>query len=638
MDNIMNGQMTLFEEETKAVKKVSQDFGEHIGGARKELWSTRGLALCDIAVMNDAEKAKFVKKDNIWKKPDYDQMIESGTPVDVAYAIKMVRDGIPAKPVILYGEDKDPEIVKTKQENYIRFVTLIRDGIKDASSKEDFMEKQVMVRNQIVDPERSTTYTKCAIPDFCGLFQTKLVRALWTDRYIFAKYDSQIKKKQFGVKKEDKIPAGWSIEFYSPDGFYSRSKDGYEKDTYFISKGYSVIYKNISTYGEALELCQGYAKQIASKSPRKASSTPKQLKHIRRIGLPDVRNGRNITGDDFLKDFNIRGGEFGNWMSEKDAQANLNMAYEAFCDFADILGIPKSSVSFDGKLAIAFGARGKGTASAHYEPLREVINITKMKGAGSLGHEMFHALDDLVAKKLGLSKMMTESGKKDIPESVQRVIDAMQYRKPTKEEVENTKAKKIESAQKRVLRTIDYVFPETNLSDEQKATRNDLVTHIMNDVTSEMISSDNLSTEAIEELSSYKKKETGRVISKDNKKNLYWAWYFLKEAKTMDYSNMKFESDYYKESKKMDKYTSKDKFGYWSSTVEMFARAGACYLTDSLKVKDAKDDYLSGHSESCIGMDKNLDLIYAMPRGEERKAINVAIHDMIEDLKGKNLI
>ena len=92
----------------------------------------------------------------------------------------------------------------------------------------------------------------------------------------------------------------------------------------------------------------------------------------------------------------------------------------------------------------------------------------------------------------------------------------------------------------------------------------------------------------------------------------------------------------------MDDCTSKDKFGYWSSTVEMFARAGACYLSDMLKAKGAKSDYLCGHSECCVGSnitrDGEIELVYAMPRGEERKAINSAIQEMIEDLKEKKLI
>lgn len=638
----MEGQMSLFntpEVSGTSALKVSRDFGEHIGGARKELWSAGGINLEDLLDMNDAEKAKFVKKDNIWKKPDYEQMVEAGVPKVVAYAIKEVRNAIPAKPYVSYFEQDDPEKVKYRMECYVKFVTMIRDTMSGVSSEEEFMEKQQVVYNQIVDPERSTRYSISSKTEYTGLFQTKLLRAIRCNHQTFCNYIHYMEMEQFAVKKEDKVPAGWKIEKYSPDGFYSRSRVGCIRDTYIVSKGYSVIEKNIPTYEEALCKCQEYAKQLRAKKPRKASATPKQLKRVERTGLPDVRNGRDIVGEDFLKDFGIRGGEFGNWMSEKDAQASLNMAYEAFCDFADVLGIPLSSVSFCGRLAIAFGARGQGSAVAHYEPLREVINITKMKGAGSLGHEMFHALDDIVAKKLGLKKMMTESFEKEkIPESVRNVISAMQYRKATKEEIEAEKAKKIGNTEKLLQKCIDSVFPADGLTDAQVKKRAELVRNIFADKEEHLISIDGTATAAIEALSSYKKEVTGRVINKESRKDLFWTWYRYERAVTASYNDMQMLSEYHKESKKMDDCTAKDKFGYWSSTVEMFARAGACYLTDMLKAKGAKSDYLSGHSESCVGMDKNLNPVYAMPRGEERKAINAAIHDMIEDLKAKELI
>lgn len=638
----MEGQMSLFntpEVSGTSALKVSRDFGEHIGGARKELWSAGGINLEDLLDMNDAEKAKFVKKDNIWKKPDYEQMVEAGVPKVVAYAIKEVRNAIPAKPYVSYFEQDDPEKVKYRMECYVKFVTMIRDTMSGVSSEEEFMEKQQVVYNQIVDPERSTRYSISSKTEYTGLFQTKLLRAIRCNHQTFCNYIHYMEMEQFAVKKEDKVPAGWKIEKYSPDGFYSRSRVGCIRDTYIVSKGYSVIEKNIPTYEEALCKCQEYAKQLRAKKPRKASATPKQLKRVERTGLPDVRNGRDIVGEDFLKDFGIRGGEFGNWMSEKDAQASLNMAYEAFCDFADVLGIPLSSVSFCGRLAIAFGARGQGSAVAHYDPLREVINITKMKGAGSLGHEMFHALDDIVAKKLGLKKMMTESFEKEkIPESVRNVISAMQYRKATKEEIEAEKAKKIGNTEKLLQKCIDSVFPADGLTDAQVKKRAELVRNIFADKEEHLISIDGTATAAIEALSSYKKEVTGRVINKESRKDLFWTWYRYERAVTASYNDMQMLSEYHKESKKMDDCAAKDKFGYWSSTVEMFARAGACYLTDMLKAKGAKSDYLSGHSESCVGMDKNLNPVYAMPRGEERKAINAAIHDMIEDLKAKELI
>ncbi len=42
-----------------------EDFGEKIGGARKDLWKERGLYVNDLDTMNDREAEKFVKKDNI---------------------------------------------------------------------------------------------------------------------------------------------------------------------------------------------------------------------------------------------------------------------------------------------------------------------------------------------------------------------------------------------------------------------------------------------------------------------------------------------------------------------------------------------------------------------------------------------
>ena len=86
----------------------------------------------------------------------------------------------------------------------------------------------------------------------------------------------------------------------------------------------------------------------------------------------------------------------------------------------------------------------------------------------------------------------------------------------------------------------------------------------------------------------------------------------------------------------MDKACAKEQNGYWSSTCEMFARAGACFVTDALLAKGAKNDYLSGHSECCVSMQFNNDgtseVIKATPQGKERQRINDAIRIMLNDL------
>jgi hypothetical protein len=55
-------------------------------------------------------------------------------------------------------------------------------------------------------------------------------------------------------------------------------------------------------------------------------------------------------------------------------------------------------------LAIALGSRGSGRANAHYEPMKNVINLTAKNGNGSLAHEWAHALDSKLAEHVDIEK------------------------------------------------------------------------------------------------------------------------------------------------------------------------------------------------------------------------------------------
>ena len=112
----------------------------------------------------------------------------------------------------------------------------------------------------------------------------------------------------------------------------------------------------------------------------------------------DYRQGRDITPEEFRETFGFRGVEFGNWVPQAERQLYLNKTCDAIMDFCKVVGISPKAFSLGGELALAFGSRGKSRALAHYEPLKMVINLTRMKGAGSLAHEWFHALDNYLAK------------------------------------------------------------------------------------------------------------------------------------------------------------------------------------------------------------------------------------------------
>lgn len=70
-----------------------EDYGEKIGGAKKDLWKQRGLMISDFKKMNDRESEKYVTKDNIWQKPDYMQLVQDGLDIKVAYFRNLVEGG-----------------------------------------------------------------------------------------------------------------------------------------------------------------------------------------------------------------------------------------------------------------------------------------------------------------------------------------------------------------------------------------------------------------------------------------------------------------------------------------------------------------------------------------------------------------
>ena len=124
----------------------------------------------------------------------------------------------------------------------------------------------------------------------------------------------------------------------------------------------------------------------------------------------DYRGGADVTAEDFMNAFGFRGVQFGNWTNQADRQMAVNQAYDAFMDLAKLIGVSPRALSLNGELGIAFGARGNGGALAHYEPNEVVINLTKTKGAGSLAHEWWHALDNYLSRKSGVPMgMVTDS-------------------------------------------------------------------------------------------------------------------------------------------------------------------------------------------------------------------------------------
>lgn len=154
---------------------------------------------------------------------------------------------------------------------------------------------------------------------------------------------------------------------------------------------------------------------IEEASNKERNEIKKQLKQIEAIHLSQIkrkgyewRDNKNVEAEDFMNEFGFRGVEFGNALPNKERQIVLNMAYDSFCDLAYVLKIKRKELGLLFKqeenfksLAMAFGTRGVANTSAIFSSVKNIINLNRLNGAGSLAHEFGHALEFAINNQKG---------------------------------------------------------------------------------------------------------------------------------------------------------------------------------------------------------------------------------------------
>lgn len=127
-----------------------EDFGEKIGGARKDLWIGRGLGLEDLDCMNEAERNHYVTRDNVWPLPDAKKLIAEGADKFIVYWQREVRRHIRKIPDPMFGLSDQGKIFKA-QEQYIMMAGTIRDTAMAVKSEEDIQKFYEASRSHFAD-------------------------------------------------------------------------------------------------------------------------------------------------------------------------------------------------------------------------------------------------------------------------------------------------------------------------------------------------------------------------------------------------------------------------------------------------------------------------------------------------------
>jgi len=169
--------------------------------------------------------------------------------------------------------------------------------------------------------------------------------------------------------------------------------------------------------GHAQDIMEGHSanKTFGTVGTKKNEFNPADLyvKHATRKGGRMIDAATVKAATDYMTgSLKMRGIQHGNSVTDEERQHHLQKSSEAFADLMDATGLDDHHASMGGKLGIAFGARGRGGALAHYEPSNQVINLTRASGVGSLAHEWGHFFDHALMD-FGISNAATNRADAD---------------------------------------------------------------------------------------------------------------------------------------------------------------------------------------------------------------------------------
>lgn len=392
-----------------------EDFGEKILGARKDVWGKYKHAL-EEEIPSTAENVTLGK---FFPEPNYDAAIRQGITADTLAAVKALRDSIPAKPQRSYRQGQWLETLK-----YVRALSLqLLNGQLSTQQLQQMLQQGGRAVSSLT--ETISFYQDLGYPLFTKArgYTMHVQNYLVYNGHRFAEPTPIYEFKRgwrsvYGSPSKEETLA-FARKFFTEKavkGAAPTKLDLYQK----VRTGEVVIGKKIAS-GKYIDLKGGFTKVADAQKYLEENQAHLEALLEAKRKMPDVRRkineerigkvyrpaGTVVTPERFMQEFGFRGVQFGNWVEQERRAQDLNNAYDALLDMANLLHIPSRAVSLDGQLGLAFGARGIPGAAAHYEHKQVVINLTKTQGAGSLGHEWWHALDNYFGKTSGQDAMQT---------------------------------------------------------------------------------------------------------------------------------------------------------------------------------------------------------------------------------------
>jgi hypothetical protein len=369
-----------------ARKSAVRNAGEDLkGSARHKRNEWRGL--------EDAEKngtaADFVNRDNLLKAEPHELMTLADKNPLTALAMHFALRAFPAKPG--YGNERQRARTDeaTRKKDREQFVSMYReykakceelaksepDAAKAINSLKEFVGEKIFDLRGIPKEIRNDYLGRSGVGG--------------TDKYNNLANSLVDTKTNLLIGRQSRKTgvAGRLEEF---------AKAFYESKGDLKTKSLAELAEPVKDVIEGRSINETFGKKGEGKSKETFTAADKYVKHAKRVGgrdVSDVTSDANKAAKHLLDKFGARGVQFGNSVTDDERAHHAARLVESLADLADVTGLKPQDLGLGGKVGWAIGARGHGTALAHYEPSTQVINLTRKSGVGALAHEWGHAFD-----------------------------------------------------------------------------------------------------------------------------------------------------------------------------------------------------------------------------------------------------
>lgn len=328
----------------------------------------------------------MVKKKDIWPEPDWTKLIENGSSHFVVCTGKYIYDrcaSSPRIPVNISDADRD-----RVQNDYIKYISRLKEIFEEPVTlqESDILNNKIydiVTRNEINN--RSSHLDKCG---FLSLF-IRDKNVLYMDSHSIRNISLMNLSRMYDISLPE-----------DDRGIYITQEKG---KTQGYLKGRKVNEVSSLEYEEALSVLRRL-----NRGGRKSSTVRERQKIVFpvRDGL-DYRAGRDISEEQFIKDFALKTISFGSGITSVEKQEILNHYYDAMSDMVVVLGLSDPRcLGFNERLIMTFGKSGVVNTLANFQPLHDTdmnwfptINFNRLNSIGTLAHEYGHALDFMANRR-----------------------------------------------------------------------------------------------------------------------------------------------------------------------------------------------------------------------------------------------